>query len=612
MSPQQQNEENNQDNSKKGDQNQTTEEEKKKHEEDEFKTNYHIFVETIFESPNLSQEIRNNIMKDLGELKSGNGTDEPQRRSSLKSSNSRSTKGEKLYFTKCDDETGDKGPEYIYQHRLAVELLVKALSDHSYQIITRFMPPYCSTVTFYKDTIGFVTVSALKPEFELDITTHGKERNIHLTVGAIHTLMQAYKDTIVLHRSKTAVEGLEGPVENPRDIKAHQEALEKRQKIQTEEKKNHATISKLSEYNQMFIRIEGKSPEFSPKTILEYGRADTPSQTDSGVFLKLFRQLYLRCIEDPRLLIHRLLIDSKINFSEGPGAVWNDYFHYTHDGKYAHNTRIIEGELSGRLNWFGRRLATISLNATNVIISAAIALFSSAKGVSQTGLIVSGAVLLGFRLWQNLWSYFITSCTFENIENNDFRMRNIPQANTLFGLRKRNLQLFLAMISPITRIDASGFKNTYIDIARTGVLEVSDTAPAEIIYFAGYVTSALETKNSTIAAWIPFDTDRITYPSNDKIREMSLIKNTFRLRHPGKLEWSTTPRDSKKKASDEDPKKKPSGEDPKKKASTGEQSAELKDEQVLSRRLVLRRDGDILELPERLCMYGKTWEYLVG
>lgn len=65
-------------------------------------------------------------------------------------------------------------------------ILLRKAFDWKYEIVTRFIPPYCTTVTFYKRDIGFVTVSRLNASFDKDIAD----------IGGGHWVTQAACDTI--------------------------------------------------------------------------------------------------------------------------------------------------------------------------------------------------------------------------------------------------------------------------------------------------------------------------------------------------------------------------------------------------------------------------------
>ncbi|KAL2860833.1 uncharacterized protein BJX67DRAFT_367907 [Aspergillus lucknowensis] len=73
-----------------------------------------------------------------------------------------------------------------------------------------------------------------------------------------------------------------------------------------------------------------------------------------------------------------------------------------------------------------------------------------------------------------------------------------------------------------------------------GALELSGRELSDIIYIAGYITSSLDPleiddpnypneSRAPLAAWVPYDTHRITYSSNDVIRRFSVIDNALHL-----------------------------------------------------------------------------------
>ncbi|PYI21543.1 hypothetical protein BO99DRAFT_430654 [Aspergillus violaceofuscus CBS 115571] len=152
----------------------------------------------------------------------------------------------------------------------------------------------------------------------------------------------------------------------------------------------------------------------------------------------------------------------------------------------------------------------------------------------KTGKIIASAVLGGLLLFQLAWTYFVSTTNFENIASNDIRLRNVRQAATIFGLNMKQFKLLLVMVSPWKRVTAHGQYNSYIEIADTGVLEVTDPEPLALIYLAGYVTTSLVTvpdalNTLPLAVWVPYDTHRIVYGSNDCVRRFSKVDHIYHL-----------------------------------------------------------------------------------
>jgi hypothetical protein len=137
---------------------------------------YKEFFNIIFESPNLSPEIQEHIKNDLlrpylpeSDLAKGN---------------------QQADENSGSDDKVTKNSEKLLKNALA----------SNYGVVTRFVPPYCATVTFYKNTLGFVSVSSLNPEFNSNVKEFqlkGKDsepKSKYISIGAINTLAQAYKD----------------------------------------------------------------------------------------------------------------------------------------------------------------------------------------------------------------------------------------------------------------------------------------------------------------------------------------------------------------------------------------------------------------------------------
>jgi hypothetical protein len=332
----------------------------------------------------------------------------------------------------------------------------------------------------------------------------------------------------------------DGTIDAPRDKKAHATALRKRSQL-IKAKIDYDKAGTLA-HDEIYIRLEGRSREMAPKTVMKYkptGQVyETESKWPSWYPMKRVWQVLT---EELRLLIHRLLVRSKVSFREGPAAMRNDFRYNMHNGDYTKGVRIIQGELSSCLNPFGQAIAIFNLNSTIAIASASVALFTAENkgtaGISHTGLLISGSLIVGLRFLQAIWTWLISITTYESVAKQDFRVLNMEQAATLFGLERRYLQLFLAIISLQEDIRACGVDNSYINIASSGVLEVSDKTLAQILYFAGYITSEVDPRRSTIAAWVPFETRLITYPSNEKIRRLFMDDDYMSLSRPGRLEW---------------------------------------------------------------------------
>ncbi|KAK9445097.1 hypothetical protein VB005_01560 [Metarhizium brunneum] len=485
---------------------------------------YNTFLEIIFGSSNLDYRVQKRIVTDLW------------------------------------DGNFEAPVDKCAQHTL------RKANSQKYSIVTRFVPPYCLTVTFYKDTIGFVTVSSLDPDFQHGITDLGD--GFHVTDQAVTALRQAYHDTLDLNTAKqvASMSFLSG---NPRDNAAHESAINKYDLA--------CKAGNNFKQDEIYIRVEGlagppaPAPGLpDPKTILKYHPTPFP-----GIWLNIKHRTWLLSVYWIHKFLHWMFASSKVDFQKGPAAVLNDFAYSTHNGKYARKLHIIGGELSSHLNWCRWPFALLNLNATNVGVAAVIGLFTAAKiGNTETALKIAASLLLGLFVWQIIWTYFVSTTTYENIASNDFRLRTVKQAVTLFGLDDCHLRLLLAMISPQEDIYAHGSENSYLDIAGMGVLEVTDSVPSEILYVAGYITSSLDPteinhhsapdSSAALAAWVPFDTHRITYSSNDKVRRFWLIDS--------KLHLSNSRR------------------------SSIERTEESK--------LVFKHDGDELNLPNKLRVYG--------
>ncbi|KID82154.1 hypothetical protein MGU_10505 [Metarhizium guizhouense ARSEF 977] len=449
-------------------------------------------------------------------------------------------------------------------------------NSQNYNIVTRFVPPYCLTVTLYKNTIGFVTVSSLDPNFQYGVTNLGG--GFHVTEQAVTALGRAYYDTLALDTAKhvastTFCSG------NPRDSSAHETAINEYNKA--------CEAGTNFKHNEIYIRVEGPAAPQppvpgppDPKTILQYH--PTPL---SGIRSKIKHRTWRLSFYLINKFLHWMFASSKVDFQKGPAAVMNDFAYKTHNGKYAKKLHIIGGELSAHLNCCGKPFALLTLNATNVGVAAVIGLLTTAKiGNTETALKIAALVLLGLFVWQTFWTYFVSTTTYKNIAFNDFRLRTVEQAVTLFGLDDCYLRLLLAIISPQEDINAHGSENSYLDVAGMGVLEVTDSMLSEILYVAGYITSSLDpveinqppkklhadsnqnnnpgspaetgdqeesegsaASNTTtykentpneleipessvaLAAWVPFDTHRIIYSSNNKVRRFSLIDSKLHL-----------------------------------------------------------------------------------
>lgn len=429
---------------------------------------YNSFIETIFKSPNLDWRIQQRIIGDL--------SDNPA-----------------LQWT-----VRENARHCLYRANLK-----------GYNIITRFVPPYCSTVTLYTKRIGFVTVSKLSPNFNKSLETIAGTFDV--TTGAIGTLEAAYYDSHELNLARRGA-GIAGGINHPRDKDAHEKALQ----------------GSTPGYNQIYIRLEcPHSPH--PGPILNFN----PPEQACGVHMVLHNTRHKL-----RIIFHRCFGNSKVDFRKGPAALINDFLYKTHDGRYAKNVHIVGGELSAHLSFLGRLVAVLNLNATNAGIAAVIGFFTAAKfGNTTTALYITASILLGLRMWQFIWTVLMTTTTYANIDSNDLRLRTEKEAASLYGLDYWHLALLLAMISPQEDIYAHGTYRSWIDIAGSGTLEMTGPAPPELIYFAGYITTSLDPTEidsitdscAPIAAWVPYDTHRITYASNDKVRKFSLIDKFLHL-----------------------------------------------------------------------------------
>ncbi|EXV05228.1 hypothetical protein X797_002916 [Metarhizium robertsii] len=438
------------------------------------------------------------------------------------------------------------------------EKVFRKAKEKGYDVVTRFVPPYCSTVTFYSDSIGFVTVSRLGADFDPTSTrisesnskssrdstsaadstqnpTHkDQDKGYYVTTGAIKTLTAAYFDATQISQAREV--SWSGTVRDPRDKAAHERALEEYKKNVEDYNKHNPRAPEPIGRNMIYIRLEEDGLPVGVQTIQKCEEEEEPLSTKSNLVAFIYQACVRFCytlMYQLRILLHKLLVTSKVDFRHGPAAVRNDFLFNTHNGKYAQRVRVVDGELSACLNRIGRAVASSNLTAFNGIVSASIALFSSATARSElnyTGLIVAGSLLITLLFWQMIWTRLITSTAYENIAFNDFRVRKVHEAAALFGMNPYYLELFLAVISPQRSIRAHGFHNSYIDISKTGVLEVSNSKAmsSEILYHAGYITTELK-ESSTIATWVPYDTHRIVYPSNDKVRKLSIVDGFIHL-----------------------------------------------------------------------------------
>lgn len=277
---------------------------------------YDTFIDTIFSVNALSRQIQHRIETDL--------RDPPY------------------------DET-EESSSISYAKTLLGKALLKG-----YSIMSRFMPPYYATVTFYKDTVGFVIVSRLGPDFdesvtEIKILDH--KRNKHkfksVSVGAVDTIVQAYSNIKKSKNSKKIANKRGGQIKDVRNKEAHETALKYR------DKNCHRNSLKGFSNNEMFIRLERVRAEKHPVPRIKY----IPNYRSVGTHSNVHFYIWQPCvrvgrlfIEQLRLLAHPLFFSSNIDFQKGPAAVRNNYLYETHNGSYAGKVSVIEGELSSRLN----------------------------------------------------------------------------------------------------------------------------------------------------------------------------------------------------------------------------------------------------------------------
>ena len=293
---------------------------------------YNNFVETIFQSPNVDKTIQEQITLDLS----------------------------------------DGTLAYDSEENYARHILLTAYRS-LYSIVTRFIPPYCSTVTFYKETTGFVAVSSLDPNFGQNLSAIGF--NFHVSKGAINCLTKAYADSSILNASMTENLVFAG-IKNPRYEGAHRSALEANEGLHPQHFKN----------GQIYIRLEvAGAAAMDISRLMEYSHTKEvyehpPTEKACDTQPARRRFVWRRPANLLRVGFHQLFADSKVDFAVGPSAVFNDSFYNTHKGSYARNVEVIGGEISAHLRpVVGRGLAMLNLNATNAGIAVVIGLFTSTK-----------------------------------------------------------------------------------------------------------------------------------------------------------------------------------------------------------------------------------------
>lgn len=385
--------------------------------------------------------------------------------------------------------------------QLTRRLLEKALDVNvGYKLVTRFVPPYCTSVIFYSPRIGFVTVSRLNCNFNSQIDPIGA---YHVTRAACETIEAAYNDIVS---------------ENQRSKGSHKQALQ---------------LGSTWNKNTVYLRVEGEPPDEKCSYQPHYTSAERSNVCAACGPMPEPKQQHFR-LHWVAKLFHGICMNSKVEFGKGPASVMNDILYKTHDGEYAHNVHIINGELSAHLCGLGRVAAFLNLSWTSAIIAAILALATTTTLSDSTGKIIASAVLGGLLVFQVCWTYLFSSTNFENIASNDIRLRNIRQASTLFGLSFKQFKLLLAMVSPWKRITAHGEYNSYIDISDTGVLELTDPEPLALVYLAGYITTSLQTASNSydtlpLAIWVPYDTYRVVYGSNERVRRFSYADGTYHL-----------------------------------------------------------------------------------
>jgi hypothetical protein len=136
------------------------------------------------------------------------------------------------------------------------------------------------------------------------------------------------------------------------------------------------------------------------------------------------------------------------------------------------------------------------------------------------------------QVYQILWTFFMGDTNLESIAANDFRVRHSLQATYLLGITKAELKVFLTMISPWRSVKVHGDNNSYIDSTEMGVLSIEGKMPIDIIYVAGYITTSVADKDSfrmPLGVWVPYDTHRLVYGSNDKVRRLAVIDGSYHL-----------------------------------------------------------------------------------
>lgn len=389
------------------------------------------------------------------------------------------------------------------QQRPAEKVLIAAF-NRKYQIVTRFFPPYCSTVTLYKDTIGFVTFSRLCDTFD-ETPVNLEDKNEHQSI---------------LFATRGALEVLDS---------IYTEFEKQPHKRRTREQHLILHDRHHEKPRPMFIRNEENS--VAQTQHFELTRVDETAAESDFSFKGSLKRLWKRCLFRLALLANYLISRSRISFDQGPATIMNDYLNDTHKGRYARNIRIIDGQISVQLTLFGRALAVMNLYWVNAVVTAAVTLGTVNTENAQSLLPrIALPVLLGLQLYQWLWTIAVAPSDFESIFANDFRLRHKSEAGVLLGLSLKEFKTFLAMVSPHVNIKGHGHDNSYVNFSSTGGLEVNGSIPIDVLYLAGYITTNMsEEQRLPIAACVKYDTYTPVYGTIDPIRRLSKNESRYHL-----------------------------------------------------------------------------------
>lgn len=400
------------------------------------------------------------------------------------------------------------------------EKLVLAAKIKKYSIITRFTPPYSTTVTLYNPTTGFITLSRLDVDFDENtkVLVSGYD-HMEITKGALAAIDGIFEELSSQPKMRHGMRGID-------------------HNILSQQKRNHL--------KDVFIRNE-----LHPLTQTHTYRLENlkiGARTDSFELFSLFRDAWWKFLYRIAIMINIVIGGSRLSFDQGPAAVMNDFLYGTHGGQYARNVHVIDGELSAHLNPLGLALAWCTISYVNIIITAVVASATAFFYNEDAWQLVAFIVGLSLAVYQASWNFFVANTTVKIITANDFRVRYSRQATILFRMSEIELKVFLTMASPWHKIKAHGNNNSYVDIRDTGVLSIEHEMPIDILYLAGYLTTSMaEPDRIPLAVLVPYDTHRLVYGSNGKVRQLSTIDGKYHLSksHRSQLQYDTEAEDAR-------------------------------------------------------------------